>query len=164
VIVCVRERPLRERQRSVVVNRCRTPTRRPASVTVGATKICCDQQMSDAEACQRYALLGEAAVRATKIYCDQQMSDAEACQRYALLGDTAVGATKICCDQQMSDAEACQYGLLRGKCVYPKSSVKPSHYRANERPTFPDRDSHFFHGRKRMCCFKHRASSEVPRR
>ena len=32
MMVCVRERPLRERRRSVVVNRCRTP--RPASVTL----------------------------------------------------------------------------------------------------------------------------------
>jgi hypothetical protein len=42
------------------------------------------------------------------IYCGQQMSDADACQRYALLGEAPVEATKICCDQQMSDAEACQ--------------------------------------------------------
>jgi hypothetical protein len=58
---------------------------------VGATKICCDQQMSDAEVCQRYGLLGEAAMGATKICCDQQMLDAEVCgQRYGLLGEAAV--------------------------------------------------------------------------
>jgi hypothetical protein len=43
------------------------------------------------------------------IYCGQQMSDAEAWQCYALLGEDAVGATKICCDQQMSDAEVWQH-------------------------------------------------------
>jgi hypothetical protein len=70
---------------------------------VGAIKICCDQQMSDAEVCQRYGLLGEAAMGATKICCDQQMSDAEVCQRYCLLGEAAVelGARRrqglLCC-------------------------------------------------------------------
>jgi hypothetical protein len=56
--------------------------------------------MSDAEGCQE-GLLWESP--------SGQMSDAEACQRYAFLGETAVGATKICCDQQMSDAEAYQH-------------------------------------------------------
>jgi hypothetical protein len=44
--------------------------------------IYCGQQMSDAEAWHRYALLGEAPVEATKIRCDQRMLDAEVCQRY----------------------------------------------------------------------------------
>jgi hypothetical protein len=60
--------------------------------------------MSDAEACQRYGLLGEAAMGATKICCDQQMSDtAEAWERYGLVGEAVVelGARRrqglLCC-------------------------------------------------------------------
>jgi hypothetical protein len=75
-------------------------------VLAGATKICCDQQMSGPEA--YHGLLGGVAAGATKICCDQQMSGPEA--YHGLLGGVAAGATKICCDQQMLDAEAFQRG------------------------------------------------------
>ena len=46
-----------------------------------------------------YGFMGRSgAITPAQVCCDQQMSDAKAWQRYALLGEAAVGATKICCD------------------------------------------------------------------
>jgi hypothetical protein len=59
------------------------------------------------------------------IYCGQQMSEAEAWQRYALLGGAAVGATKICCDQQMSPLPSIHADVY--KCLNPRSAIARCH-------------------------------------